>query len=206
MKQKKEVINEALLNCLEDLYHYAVPTTSYAALLEAHKNGLPYDKEYWAHHYIPEKLLREIVDHYKYAYCLEDYFKDYTDVLKKYLLEGGTTEIYVKDDSLVGGRREYTKTPKLGDVIGKEATDKVADLIDKCQKFYRFDWSRTGGFEFEIFNCGPCCNAESVTEYWKTQDVEVDCDDEKIMKNFYKEEYGEDDDEDLGSGFDDELN
>ena len=195
MKQKKEIINEALLNCLEDLYKYAVPTTSYAALLEAHKQGQPYDKEYWAHHYLPEKLFREIVDHYKYAYSLEPYFKEYTDVLKDYLLDGGTTEIYVKDDSLVGGRREYTKTPKLKDVIGEEAADKVAELIKKCQEFYKVDWSRTEGFDFEIFNCGPCCNAEPVKKYWESQGVEVDCDDDKIIKNFYKEEYGDDEED-----------
>lgn len=195
-KHKDDIISEAVDACLEDLYKYSVPSMSFNDIKQACKNNQPYDKKYWQHHYIPQDLMNEIMEGYRYAYRLEPYFQIYTDVLKEYLLDGGTTEVYKKDDSLVGGHRDFEKTPNLETVIGKEAAEKVKDLIEKCQRFYRFDSTTYGCFEGSVNNYAPIsCRPEEVIEYWKSQGIDIEIDDEKIRKNYYREEWGEEDDE-----------
>lgn len=188
MMKKDDWLWEIAKDCLEDMYQAAVPSMSFKELLQKVENKEDYDKSYFQHHYLPEELHKSIIDSYKHVYNLEDYFQEYTDILKEYLLDGGKTEITTEDpDSFTGKSRKIVDTPKLSDVIGEENAEKVKDLIEKCQHFYRIDEHRNRGFEFTIFNYSPNCNKESVEKYWKEQGKEYDFDDEKIIEKYYGE-------------------
>lgn len=123
---------------------------------------------------------------YKSAYGIEPYFKDYSEIIKEYLFEGGKKEVY--KDNL----RDYEDTPPLKEVIGEENANKVKELFENCQGFYRFDSTESNAFDWQIFATGPTCNPKTVIEYWKEQGVELEIDEEKITKEFFKEVYGDD--------------
>lgn len=102
------------------------------------------------------------------------------------MFEGGKKEVY--KDNL----RDYEDTPPLKEVIGEENADKVRKLFEDCQGFYRFDSTESNAFDWQIFATGPTCNPNTVIEYWKERGVELEIDEEKITKEFFKEVYGDD--------------
>ena len=190
--KKDKWLWDIAVECLEEMYQASVPAMSFKELLKKAENKELYEEKYWQQHYLPQKLFNEILEDYKATYNLEDYFHQYTDILKEYLLNGGKEETTVDDpNSFTGKTRTIVDTPKLPDVIGEEKAEKVKELIDKCQKFYRLDAHRTRNFDFTISNYAPNSNAETVKRYWKEKGLDLDLNDESIMDSYYEEKYGE---------------
>lgn len=190
MKERKDIIDEALMECLELLYKYSIPSMSFSEFNNSVKEGNEYDKEYFMHHYIPRDLEEEIIDRVKYVYGLGDYFKEYTGVLRDYLINGGTKDTYETDEQGLS-HRTYEKTPKLSDVIGEDNAKKVDELISYCRDYYRFDEAFTNSFDFNVYNYSPCNVKKRVEEYYSDKGEHIELDDDEIKKNYYKEEYGD---------------
>lgn len=192
MKTRREILKAAADECLQKLYYYAVPTVSYEQLLQDAKDGKPFDKEFWNHHYLPEDLLKEIVDSYKEAYGVKPYFKEYSDVIRDYLFKGGKKEIHVNENTVVGYRKEIVDTLPLSSLLNEKDCATVRDLFNDCVTYYRFDSIENSSFDWAVFDMAPTSNPWSVSDYWLNKGVSLNIDAVEIKKRFYKEEYGDD--------------
>ncbi len=193
MKTREERISEGVVECLNMLYKYSVPSMSFDDLQKQVEEKKEYDKEYYAHHYLPQKLYDEILERFRSAYGLDPHWKPYCDVISDYLFKGGRTDIYVKDENGIG-HRDTEPTKPLSEIIGEDNAEKVQELFDKCRQYYRFDY-KTDSFNFSVGNYGPTSYKKTVEDYWKSQGKEYSYDDEEIKKRYYREEYGDYDDE-----------
>jgi hypothetical protein len=104
------------------------------------------------------------------------------ELVKDYLINGGTKDKYIKEEGYPG-YRGYEKVPPLKDFIGEEHANKAIELIDECNNFYNPDREETS-FRFEVSNYGPSQCLEAVRKYWG--------DKEKIYErkyNYDTEEY-----------------
>lgn len=192
MQTRRQILAGAANECLQKLYYYAVPTLSYEQILQDAKDGKPFDNEFWNHHYLPEDLLKEIVDSYKEAYGVKQYFKDYSSIIRDYLFKGGKTEIHVNDNSLVGYHKEIADTPPLSLLLNEKDCEAVKDLFNKCAEYYRFDSVENNSFDWTVFDMAPTSNPWTVSDYWQSKGVSLTIDAVEIKKRFYKEEYGDD--------------
>lgn len=198
MKTREELINAAVVECLNMLYKYSVPSLSFddlQAQVEAKKD---YDKEYYMHHYLPKDLYNEIIERFQHLYGIERKWSAYCDTISEYLFKGGLKDVYKKDERGLS-HREHEKTPALSEVIGEENASKVKELLDNCKRFYRFDY-KVDSFDFSVGNYAPTTNKNSAEEYWKSQGGTYNFDDNEIKKKYYKEEYGDED-----SDYDEEV-
>lgn len=189
MKTRNELINSAVVECLEMLYKYSVPSMSFSELQEKVKRGETYDKEYFVHHYIPEDLYEEIIERFQEVYGMEKKWKNHCEIISEYLFNGGLKDVYKKDDNGLS-HREYEKTKPLSEIIGEDNANKVKELLDECKNFYRFD-RVTDSFAFSVGNYAPSTFKKSAEEYWNKDSKCYSFDDEEIKKRYYKEEYGE---------------
>lgn len=192
MKTREELINDAVVECLNMLYKYSVPSLSFDELQAQVEAKKDYDKEYFTHHYLPKDLYEEIIERFRYLYGIEGKWKSYCDIISEYLFKGGLKDAYETDENGLS-HRGSEKTPALSKVIGEENANKVKELLDSCKHFYRFDY-KVDSFNFSVGNYAPTTNKTAVEEYWKKQGENYNFEDKEIMNNYYREEYGDDED------------
>lgn len=190
-KDRNELITDAVNGCLELMYKYSVPSMSFKDFLNEVKEGKEYDKMYFAHHYLPKKLQDDIIERVRYIYGLGNFFKEYTNVIKEDLINGGLVDIYVDDENGISHRDSKQNGP-LKDIIGEENANKVEELIDNYISFYRIDNTFTRDFDYSVFNYAPSNFKDKTEEYWKEKGLNYSFDDKEICDRYYKEEYGED--------------
>lgn len=190
METRNDLINKAVLDCLNMLYKYSVPSMSFDDLQNQVLDKKEYDTEYFMHHYIPEDLYDEILDRFQTVYGIEPTWQMHCDIISEYLFEGGRKDIYVKDTNGIG-HRDTEPTKPLSELIGEEAANKVKELFEYCKNYYRFDRA-VDSFKYSVGNFAPTINKKSVEDYWKEQGKMYSYNDEEIKKRYYKEEYGED--------------
>ena len=185
MKNRNEIIESAIIDCLNEIYMASQPSITFDELQNMYKKqkGLGNSNEILCDHfYISKEEMDDIIESYMSAYNIRENWNSNIELVTTYLKDGGTKDKYIKEEGFPG-YRGYEKTPKLEDVIGKEASDKVFELINDCKNFYRFDREESE-FKFNIFNYGPSNNLEHVREYWKDKGV-------KIYRKVYNEETDE---------------
>lgn len=182
---KSETVLEKIIEeCLNTMFVLSQPSITLNELRKIGKNMSKEDHEkepLFERHYLPMKLYSEIIDHYLDVYHLKSEWNEDVNVIKDYLSNGGyTTQKIDKGDVY---KLEYIKTPRLEDVIGKEHSDKVFELIELCQNFYQFNGDESR-LRINVMNYSPCSNKETVEEYWHTHGKP----DFKIDDDFYTKE------------------
>lgn len=190
METRKQFIEKCINECLEVMFKYSYPSISYKECLERikldNKKESIYDK-----HYLPDRLYKEIVEHFCDVYGFKYYYKDSINRLLDCFENGGYKDVYVKDENETIGHREAKQTPTLNELIGEDKAKLVIELIGNYKNFYRFDTIDRDKFCFNVMNFSPTSNRTSVIEYWKDKEPNFKIpEDEEFFRNYYKNELG----------------
>lgn len=201
MLNRDSVINKAIKDCLEEMYQKSQPAISFYQLLEDSKSGkISKDENFYEQHYLSEEEFKYIIDKYEEAYAINPTWNDNIDFLKEYLEKGGLKDKYIKEytdeyGNFHTGQRvaeevaplkdyineiiydEYDGNGEIAERVANDVTNKVFEIINNCQKFYKFDKNDIEKFTFSMLNWGPCSNKDTVKEYWKSKGVDIEFED-----------------------------
>lgn len=183
---RETILKEAIYKCYKELYKRAQPSIDYDTLLKEAKTKEDVKFPLYRRFYLSEQNYRYIVKMYMEAYRIDNEWLSNIELLKSYLRDGGTKDIFIKGDKEKPGYKSYAKTPKVKDVIGEENTDKVFELIDNCKDYYRFD-NDSAKFSFNVMNCSPTSNKQEVIDYWKSKGVNIKIEDYDIEDIYFPE-------------------
>lgn len=207
MLDRNSVINKAIKDCLEEMYKKSQPSISFYQLLEDSKSGkISENENFYDQHYLSEEEFNYIIDKYKEAYAINPTWHDDIDFLKEYLEKGGLKDKYIKEytdehGTFHTGQRvaeevaplkehireiiynEYDGNGEIADSVTEKVTNKVMEIINNCQKFYKFDRNDIEKFTFSMLNWGPCSNKDIVKEYWKSKGVDIEFEDRTTDPN-----------------------
>ena len=191
---RQTIMMNAISDCLNEMYSQSQPPTTWDAILEGHKNGTYNENNSpIEQHYLSTDEYISIKEKYLEAYHIKSEWNDDVQLVFDYLYEGGTKDVYIKDEETQYCRRGYEKTPKLIDalteLIGKEhaeiACDKVFELIQNCKDFYQRNIEESQ-FSFSVMNYSPNSCKDKVQEFWgdklKIYDTELDPNEEVFVK------------------------
>ncbi len=171
-----KVLERAVHECYKEMYAKAQPPADWDEILTKAERGEE-DKNFpfYRQHYLSQEEYTDIIESYIYAYHIRRNTKAHMDLVKDYFVNGGTKDKYIEahEDEYHPGYRGYEKTPKLKDVIGKEATDKVLELLENCTNFYGNEHEECG-FRFTVMDCSPTSNKQDVIDYWKSKGVDIE--------------------------------
>lgn len=162
MKSRKDVLVNAIDECLKEVYTLVQPSVEWDDFLKQNKEFLEKEKEYYKipekdrpkyfdymgpkpyeFYYLPKEVFKEIVDSYVYAYDLDKHqglldiikiLKDYCNkpIVDKYI-EGELHEDGTRDP----GHRGYDHPDNLEKEINKIIDDEdISQLL--CNKFFKF--------------------------------------------------------------------
>lgn len=174
---RTEILEEAVHRCYKEMYAKAQPPIDWDDILARAAKGEE-DKNFpfYRQHYLSQEEYTDIIEDYIYAYHIRSRTKDHMDLVKDYFVNGGTKDKYIEayDDEYGHhpGYRSYEKTPKLEDVIGKEATEKVLELLEACTTFYGSE-REEARFRFTVMDYSPTSNKQDVIDYWKSKGVDI---------------------------------
>lgn len=172
MKNRNDILCQALDECLYDMYKWSQPSIDLKELIDSGYTFTKEDKIY-DRHYLSEENYKYIKDNYVYAYGMKDSWKDNFETLLSYLIEGGLKDKWIERDGDQPGYRGYEKLPPLKDFIGEENTDKAISLIKECRDFYYHDREENNfGINLALYMPSPTSNKEMVEKYWKEHDRE----------------------------------
>ena len=162
MKSRRDVLVNAMDECLKEVYTLVQPSVEWDDFLKQNKEFLEKEEEYYKipekdrpkyfdymgpkpyeFYYLPKEVFKEIVDSYVYAYDLDKHqglldtikiLKDYCNkpIVDKYI-EGELRE----DGTRGPGHRGYDHPDNLEKEINKIIDDKdISQLL--CNKFFKF--------------------------------------------------------------------
>lgn len=162
MKSRKDVLVNAIDECLKEVYTLVQPSVEWDDFLKQNKEFLEKEKEYYKipekdrpkyfdymgpkpyeFYYLPKEVFKEVVDSYVYAYDLDKHqglldtikiLKDYCNkpIVDKYI-EGELRE----DGTRGPGHRGYDHPDNLEKEINKIIDDEdLSQLL--CNKFFKF--------------------------------------------------------------------
>ena len=199
MLERENIIEEAIHNCMKELYAKAQPEADYDNLLEEYRTGkIGKDERIYERHYLSEEEMKYIVEKYKDAYRLKCEWNDNVEVVEQYLKDGGLKDSYVpekidEDGFKHPGYRSAEKVPPIETQIlsylqnnfvnlnglEKQAND-IANIVlttvKECKDFYKFDREEQK-FSFNVYlGASPTCNKETVKKWWKDNyntDIEI---------------------------------
>lgn len=212
MLNRDEILKKAYHECMAEMYAKAQPSADYYQLLEDAKNGkIGKDEKVYERHYLSYDEFEYILEKYKDAYNIKSHWVDDVEVIEKYIEEGGSKDKYIEahtdeKGNYHPGRRSYEKVKplkeQLSDVLKEYSLydenmhnklyDTVTNIIDTCKNFYKFDREESS-FDFSIaLGPSPTSCAESVIEYWKSQDVDIEIKERNPLLLWDMDYYGDD--------------
>lgn len=170
MISRFELIEQAILDCLDEMYKASQPSISFKELCENSKSNP--DDTWYLKHYLSKEQYQDILESYISAYRIKNEFHDDMECVKAYLRDGGTKDKYIRPKDGSPGYRGYEDTPKLSELIGEEHAKIALDLIEECNKFYQ-PHTEENKFRFNISNYGPCCSIDTVRKQYEGTDVKI---------------------------------
>lgn len=156
---RKDVIERAIEECLNEMYMRAQPSITLNELKKLNESDK--DKYWYDYFYLSQKETEDIIEDYIIAYRIRNEFHTDMDTVRRYLRDGGTKDKYITPTEGSPGYRGYEKTPKLSELIGEWAAQQALNLIDECDNFFNPNREESG-FRFNIMNLSPSCNIKSV--------------------------------------------
>lgn len=164
MINRRKLLENAVLECLDEMYIRSQPSITFNELQMLYKSNPNSNEILPSHYYLCKEEYDDILESYIRAYRIHNEFHEDVELVKDYLTNGGTKDKYIEEDGKPP-YRGYEKVPPLKDFIGEDHANKALELIEECNKFYRPD-REENGFRFEISNYGPSQCLEAVREYW----------------------------------------
>lgn len=195
MLTRNDILLECINRCITEMYKYAQPSLDFQDILEKAKNGEFKDDEkcpLYSQHYLSQKNFLFIRQHYLDCYGLFDWWEDSMDTLLDKLEKGGNKKVYRERVGNTPGYKDYEPVPPLKEIIGEKYANKTIDLIKGYKKFFSFGCREVNYVNMSIsLGCSPCSNKQTVIDYWKSQEVDIQIKDISV-ENIY---YGDDDNE-----------
>lgn len=196
---RRELIQKAVKDCLNEMYYRAQPSADFNEYLRLGKEGkISRDENVWMHHYLSKEYYDYIIEKYINAYRLNNEWKSDIDFLVKDLKEGCIVDKYIheytdENGNYHPGHRGYDERKPLKDrlqdivkdIYGEEKSDEAAqrlseevfDYIENRKNFYRFD-REEDDFRWTVGNYAPSSiNKDKVIEYWKSKGQQIDIND-----------------------------
>ena len=167
MINRSQILDQAMHNCLVEMYKWAQPSIDLNKLLDSgFKDSL--ENPLYKRHYLSQENFIYLRDSFKTAYGIVDNW-DYTfSTLIDYLVKGGLEDDYKPSTKDRPGYRDYKKVPPINTIINNEDTQKCLTYIDKCRKFYKGHSIEVTQFNISISLGGsPNSNKDFVQKYWK---------------------------------------
>lgn len=193
------IMSALRVKCITEMYARSQPSVDYADILKYYKNceknGLKPDRIY-NRYYLSNEEYEYILNKYINAYNLKECFKDHCDIIIRDLKDGYTNDVYYEDmltknGAVIHGDTEYEKVKPLSKIIGRKAAKYVLDSISNRKHFYRFDRAEENFRVLVGMGDSPCCNEQTVINYWKTQGKDIEIDPRHYTNDdFWKEENG----------------
>ena len=88
MKYRFDIIEQAIIECLNEMYINSQPSITWEDILEQAKKEPK--RCIWQEHYLPKHLYERILERYKQMYRIGDEWTGNIELLERYLTEGGT--------------------------------------------------------------------------------------------------------------------
>ena len=184
MLDRDRVINQAIKDCLREMYRKAQPRGNYDQYRRQIENGeLSSDTKIYERHYLPQAEFEYILNKYIKAYKIcDDWSKDVKFIIDEIKLP--IKKYTTKEDTL---DLNYDQGPRtLADQIGEENKNKVIKYLENLLNFYSFDREQSIFRGTISLGCSPTSNPKTVKDYWKSQGVEVEIDEKE---NLTEEDY-----------------
>ena len=188
MKNRYDIVAEAVEECLKECYKLAQPKVTWEDFKKENKEYM--DNNYkerdipapYSFYYLPKEEFTEIINAVASAYGLEDHIHNDAELLINYL-KNPTIVVYNKE---LG--RHYEHIEGLDSILDKESFDKVMDYIHKYMDYYKGD-HYANSYNFNVcLGASPNTNKDAVIENWKkyrNKDI-------TINDNIYDEDSSED--------------
>lgn len=196
MLDRKQILKQAYHDCMKEMYARSQPSVDYDQLLEDAKNGkIGENERVYERYYLSMEEFNYIRDKYINAYNIKESWKSNIELLKDYLVKGGTKDKYIAactdEYGYHPGYRGYEKVEPISNQIqniinneidesdvANKISNKILEVlmntINDCKEFYRFD-SEQSSFSCSLaLGASPCSNPETVKKYWKSQGVDLD--------------------------------
>jgi len=202
MITRKDILNRAVKECMEELYSHAFPHIKWEDFVEENKiyNKRKEGPKPYEFYYLPEEVIKDITNYYIDIYRLnqQQELLDIIEILKNYCKEP-IIDKYIEGENGNSGYKGYERPDNLekeivkilGDVaIDNEyyqhsLQDKFFEFLDMAGKF--FNWtSELHAFNNSIYlGVCPSSNKKAVIENWKkyrNRDIEIN---NELIKNEY---------------------
>jgi len=234
---REDVLAKAVKDCYREMFAKAQPTADWDCLIAEYKAGKIDEKNdgpIYDRHYLSHEEYKYIIDKYIDAYRIAPEFKEDIDILKSYLLKGGSKDKYIesytdKYGNYHPGTRGYEKVKPLkkhiydiiygeydgNGEIAKGVTDKVLnkviELINACQDFYSFNIDEQKFINTLTMGATPTPNAETVKKWWKDHynvDIEIEERNPLLLweMDYYGDNFEEVMEEEYGNNWKDQWN
>lgn len=181
MKTRKDVLLDAIKECMKELYKYSQPSVTWEEFVEQNKNWDEKGPKPYEFYYLDKNLFDEICEAYIDAYRLDYDLKGIINILIDYLRDPIIDDYKDEYTDEYGdwhpGHRGYKHLDSLEDVIGEEAFKKTLDYLHKAGDFYRWDGDLNSFKTTVYLGASPSSNKEAVIKNWKeyrNKDIEID--------------------------------
>lgn len=219
---RESVLLQAVEDCYREMFAKAQPTADWDNLIQEYKEGKIDEKTdgpIYNRHYLSYREYAYIVDKYIEAYKIKSGWNDHIDILKDYLIKGGSKDTYIDEHTdenggHYSGYRWYEEVPPMVEHIEKIILDeydgnkevasdvaqnianKVIELINTCQSYYRFNIDECKFRNTLAMGATPTSNAETVKKWWKDHyDVNIEIVERNPLLLWEYDNYGDQMDE-----------
>ena len=200
MKTREDILEQACIECLTEMYAKAQPSLDFKQYLEDVKMGkFTEEDKVYERHYLSLDEVHYIVNKYINLYAIDNQWTEHADLVFKYLKEGGV-KITCKDNS-----KQYENQDPLNDIIKQvlinhdvldtelldDLVDSVFNSITNCKSFYKLD-KELQTFKNTIYlGVSPCSNKEFVIQYWSNKGVNLTIKDRNPLLLWEMDYYGD---------------
>lgn len=182
MKLRKDVVLQAIEECMKELYKFAQPSITWDEFIEQNKKWSkekkgpkPYEF-YYLDSAIFDTICKNYIDAYNLDYDLPGTIKILIDYLDKPIVDDYKEEYTDENGVLHPSRKGYKQLDSLSKLIGEENFEKVKDYLEKAGDFYLWDGDLRD-FKMSIaLGASPSSNKERVIKNWKeyrNKDIEI---------------------------------
>lgn len=199
MKTREDILEQACIECLTEMYAKAQPPLDFKQYYEDVKSGnISKEDKVYEHHYLSSAEINYIVNKYVELYAIDTQWIEHSDLIFHYLKEGGVRVAY-KDN-----KKEYVNQDPLQDVVKQilinhdvldtelldDLINSVFNIITNCKSFYKLD-KEIQTFKNTIYlGASPCSNKESVIQYWLNKGVNITIEDSNPLLLWEMDYYG----------------
>ena len=169
---RSSVIEQAILECLTEMYAKAQPSADFNKLMELYKGT---NKPFYQWYYLSEEEFHYILNKYLEAYKIKDNRQDYLDLIIDNLKNGYYVNVYKKawtdEYGFHPSYKDYKEEKSLIEKIGEDTANEVFDILKERNNYYKVNLEENK-FTFTIaLGCSPTSNAKTVLEHWG--DIEI---------------------------------